>query len=93
MMFCNFELNQRCEISLLLLANRSGALNKRRLLPTPLGIRLAREKQVNVRVIPTSHAIDEWSWRTRYSIACFGRCQSGSDSGRLVNCPALVTKD
>ena len=23
------------------------------------GIRLAREKQVNVRVIPTSHAIDE----------------------------------
>ena len=33
-------------------------LNKRRLLPT-LGIRLAREKQVNVRVIPTSHAIEE----------------------------------
>ena len=23
------------------------------------GIRLAREKQVNVRVIPTSHAVDE----------------------------------
>jgi len=23
------------------------------------GIRLAREKQVNIRVIPTSHAIDE----------------------------------
>ena len=23
------------------------------------GIRLAREKQVNVRVVPTSHAIDE----------------------------------
>jgi hypothetical protein len=42
------------------------------------GIRLAREKQVNVRVIPTSQAMmSSWNSRMRFSIACFGRCQSG----------------
>ena len=40
------------------------------------GIRLAREKQVNVRVIPTSVAIEEqWISRMRFTIVCFAKCQ------------------
>ena len=42
------------------------------------GLRLARERQVNVRVVPTSHAIDESvDLAHEILIECFGR-QSGA---------------
>ena len=44
------------------------------------GIRLARERQVNVRVVPTAHAIDEsmsrLSWPRKSTTRCSGRCRS-----------------
>jgi hypothetical protein len=41
------------------------------------GIRLARERQVNVRVVPTGNAIENrLTSPTRFSIACFLGCQT-----------------
>ncbi|MGA2051138.1 MAG: hypothetical protein ABSG96_25890, partial [Terracidiphilus sp.] len=43
------------------------------------GIRLARERQVNVRVSPTGNAIEESvDLATRFSIGRFGRCREES---------------
>jgi hypothetical protein len=38
-------------------------------------IRLAPERQVNVRVVPPDRRSRSlWIWRTRYSIVCFAKC-------------------
>jgi hypothetical protein len=41
------------------------------------GIRLARERQVNVRVVPTSRAIEESVDLARFTIGCFGKSRGG----------------
>ena len=55
------------------------------------GLRLAREKQVNVRVIPTSAAIEESVDLARYSIESFAGCLIESMPNRCRWLSAQIT--
>lgn len=58
------------------------------------GIRLARERQVNVRVVPTSRAVEESAiWLTRFTTECSERVSVRFSHGRCWNGSGQVLAD